>query len=46
LPEHIKERYSENFSSFGLSKAKRGEKQAELVEDGLYIKRILEEDKP
>jgi transposase len=46
IPEHIKERYSQNFSSFGLSKAKRGEKQAELVEDGLYIKRILKEDKP
>ena len=43
LPEHIRERYSERFSSFGLSKEKRGEKQAEIVEDGLYIKSLLED---
>jgi transposase len=42
LPEHIKERYSKRFSSFGLSKEKRGEKQAEIVEDGLYLKMLLE----
>jgi len=42
IPEHIKERYSERFSSFGMSKEKRGEKQAEIVEDGLYIKSLLE----
>jgi transposase len=42
LPEHIRERYSERFSSFGLSKEKRGEKLAEIVEDGLYIKSLLE----
>jgi transposase len=42
LPEHIKERYNDRFSSFGLSKQKRGEKQAEIVEDGLYIKSLLE----
>jgi len=42
LPEHIKERYSQRFSSFGLSKEKRGEKLAEIVEDGLYIKSFLE----
>lgn len=29
LPEHIKERYGERFSSFGMSKEKRGEKLAE-----------------
>ena len=40
--EDIKERYSERFSSFGMSKEKRGEKQAEIVEDGLYIKWLLE----
>jgi len=42
IPEHIKERYSQRFSSFGMSKEKRGEKLAEIVEDGLYIKSILE----
>jgi len=42
IPEHIKERYNNSFSSFGLSKEKRGEKQAEIVEDGLYLKTLLE----
>jgi transposase len=42
VSEHIKERYSNSFSSFGLSKEKRGEKQAEIVEDGLYLKTLLE----
>ena len=42
LPEHIKERYSQRFSSFGISKEKRGEKLAEIVEDGLYLKSLLE----
>lgn len=41
LPVHIRERYSQRFSSFGLSKEKRGEKQAEIVEDGLYLKTLL-----
>ena len=39
--EHIQERYSKRFSSFGISKEKRGEKLAEIVEDGLYIKSLL-----
>jgi len=38
IPEHIQERYSGRFSSFGMSKEKRGEKLAEIVEDGLYIR--------
>lgn len=42
IPEHIQERYSGRFSSFGMSKEKRGEKLAEIVEDGLYIKSLLE----
>jgi len=42
IPEDIKERFSQDFSSFGLSKEKRGEKQAEIVEDGLYLKYLLE----
>ena len=42
LPEHIKERYSGQFSSFGMSKDKRADKLAEIVEDGLYLKSLLE----
>ncbi len=42
IPEHIKERYSERFSSFGMSRNKRGEKLAEIVEDGMYLKMLLE----
>jgi len=40
VTEDIKERYSNDFSSFGLSKEKRADKQAEIVEDGLNLKRI------
>jgi transposase len=32
VPEEIKERYANDFSSFGMSKAKRADKQAEIVE--------------
>jgi len=42
VPEHIQERYSQRFSSFGMSKEKRGEKLSEIVEDGLYVKSLLE----
>jgi hypothetical protein len=42
VPEYIKERYSKRFSSFGMSKEKRGEKLAEIVEDGLYLKALVE----
>ncbi len=41
IPEDIKERYSCRFSSFGLSKAKRVDKQAEIVEDGLHLKKLI-----
>ena len=41
IPEDIKERYSCRFSSFGLSKAKRVDKQAEIVEDGLHLKKLM-----
>ena len=44
LPEHIKERYAKQFSSFGMSKDKRADKLAEIVEDGLYLKSLLEND--
>jgi hypothetical protein len=43
IPEDIKERYGGRFSSFGMLKEKRGEKLAEIVEDGLYLKWLLEE---
>ncbi len=39
IPDDIQERYSKDFSSFGLSKEKRGDRQAEIVEDGFRIKR-------
>ena len=42
IPEHIRERYSKRFSSFRMSKEKGGEKMAEIVVDGLYIKSLLE----
>lgn len=42
IPEYMKERYRRRFSSFGLSKDKKWDKQAEIVEDGLYLKTLLE----
>jgi transposase len=41
IPDYITERYSQRFSSFGLSKEKRGGKLSEIVEDGLLIKTLL-----
>jgi transposase len=43
IPEDIKERYEGKFSSFGMSKETRADKQAEIVEDGFRLKKILEE---
>lgn len=45
IPEDIKERYEGKFSSFGMSKEKRTDKMAEIIEDGLYLKKILTEYK-
>jgi len=42
IPEDLQERYENKFSSFGLSKEKRGSRQAEIVEDGYRIKLILQ----
>jgi transposase len=42
VPEEIKERYANEFSSFGMSKAKRADKQVEIVEEGLYLAAICE----
>ena len=41
LPEHIHERYSKPHSSFGLSKSKRADKQAEIIEDGYLLESLL-----
>ena len=43
VPEYLKERYGNGFSSFGMSKEKRYERQAEIVGDGFLLKSILEE---
>lgn len=43
VPEYLKERYCNRFSSFGMSKEKRHERQAEIVEDGFLLRSILEE---
>lgn len=43
LPEDIRERYAKPFSSFGMSKQRRGDKQAELVQDGFIIEAIAGE---
>jgi transposase len=40
IPADIKERYENDFSSFGMSKEKRADKQAEIVEEGLYLASI------
>lgn len=45
IPEYIKERYLNRFSSFGMSKEKRTDRQVEIVEDGLLIKKLLNEVK-
>jgi IS5 family transposase len=42
LPQYIRERYSQRFSSFGMSRNIREEKLSEIVEDGLLIKTLLE----
>lgn len=45
IPELLKERYLNKFSSFGMSKDLRYEKLAEIVEDGYLIKSLLEKIK-
>ena len=42
IPDYIRERYSERFSSFGISRDKRGEKLSEIVEYGLLIKELVQ----
>lgn len=43
IPEALKERYLNKFSSFGMSKDMRYDKMAEIIEDGYYIRSILNE---
>jgi len=45
VPADIKERYGKKFSSFGLSKQRRGDKQAEIVQDGFILESIAKECK-
>ncbi len=45
IPADLIERYSKKFSSFGMSKGKRSDKQAEIVEDGYRITRMIEGSK-
>jgi len=44
IPNDIKERYGKDFSSFGMSKEKRADRQAEIIEDGFLIKRIVKDN--
>lgn len=44
IPEDIKARYEGKFSCFGMSKETRADRQAEIVEDGLRLKRILAQE--
>lgn len=46
LPEYLKERYENRFSSFGMSKEKRADRMAEIVEDGRLLASIIWEDLP
>ena len=42
IPELLRERYLNKFSSFRMSKDKKMDKLAEIVEDGYLIKSLLE----
>jgi len=46
LPEYLRERYENRFSSFGMSKDKRAERMAEIVEDGRLLASIIREEIP
>ena len=40
-PEHLNDRYTNDFSSFGMSKKKRHDRLAEIIEDGLGLQSII-----
>ena len=44
IPEDLRERYSKKFSSFGLSREKRSDKQAEIVEDGYRLAVLIDKE--
>ena len=46
LPEYLRERYENRFSSFGMSKEKRADRMAEIVEDGRLLATIIRDDLP
>lgn len=46
LPEYLRERYENRFSSFGMSKEKRADRMAEIVEDGRLLATIIREELP
>ena len=43
VPEYLKDRYTNDFSSFGMSKEKKHDRQAEIIEDGLRLQSIITE---
>ena len=43
VAEYLKDRYRNDFSSFGMSKEKRHDRLAEIIEDGLMVKSLIHE---
>ena len=43
VPEYLKDRYRNKFSSFGMSKEKKHDRQAEMIEDGYKLHSIVEQ---
>lgn len=43
VPQYMKDRYRNRFSSFGMSKEKRHDRQAEIIEDGMLLRSMIEE---
>ena len=43
VPEYLKERYCNRFSSFGMSKEKKHDRQVEMIEDGNMLRSIIDE---
>jgi len=45
VPRDIQERYGHKFSSFGMSKQRRSDKQAEIIQDGLVLHALAKDSK-
>lgn len=43
VPGYLKDRYTNDFSSFGMSKEKKHDRQAEIIEDGLRLQSMITE---